>query len=272
MDQSWCKLKGDGPGEVLNTNMAAAIATLVKPGEVAVKTERAVEVRSDTHRISLLINPHCLVRGVPYSSRAIMDAFLSGDLEREDPGHPFLDCMAGLHNAHAILDWQKRGDRQHLISNKGHTRTWYTPGTGHLIANVDTIGTRRLAVAAALGRLGMPIFNITGAGTKHEYIVHRWSQGTLDEDGNAVRYDAQQIITALNADTLPADHPFALAYCARKNRENLMAHIDREVPLLILTPDALKKSGRYDPHGQHSYFHPNAKGNVWDDVKKHFFG
>jgi hypothetical protein len=276
MDQTWCKLKGDARGEVLNTTLAAAIATLVQPGRIAIRTERAVEVRSSEERLSLLIAEHCVVRGEVFSSRSVMDAFLAGDLDRQDPGHPFLDCMAGLHNAHAILDWQKRGEAQRLVANKDRTRTWYKPGPYALAGNVETIGTKRLAVAAALGRLGMPLYNITGEGKSHEYIVHRFSQDMMQDRGEEtfepVHYDAKDLITQLNEDRLPADHPFALAYCARKNRDNLVAHIDREVPLLILTPDALKKSGRYDPFGLHSYIHPNAKGDIWDGVKKHFFG
>jgi hypothetical protein len=276
MEEPWHRLEGDRPGETLHTNLAASLATLVQPGVTALRTERATEVRSDTHRIVFLLTPWCRIRGELTACSPLIEAFKSGELERKDPQHPLLDAMAGLHNCHALLDWMKRGQAQHLVFDDKRTRSFYRAGAeSSLLSNVITGATRRLAVAAALGRIGIPIYNITGEGNQHEFIVHRYSQGMLNEAGEPVTYDAKQLIDQLNDGTLQRqqpDHPFLVAYCARMNRERLLQHIDREAPLLLLTPDAVRKSGRYDAQGLHAYIHPNASGKTWDQVEKHFFG
>jgi len=275
MDNPWRKLNGDAPGEILHTNLAASIATLVRPGQVAVKIEAATEVRVDKNRTVLLINPDCVIRGTPARSGLLIDQFKSGDLEKEDPEHPLLDCMAGLHNCHALLDWMKRGEPQRLVYNAGNTRSFYVPGPAPLTSNVVTISTKRLAVAAALGRLGIALYNILGSGNNHEFVLHRFSRPMLNEAGDPVVYDGRELIEQLNAGILQTqqpDHPFLLAYCARQNRERLLQHLNQDQPLLLLTPDAVRKSGRYNPEGLHAYISPNAKGDVWDQVEKYFFG
>lgn len=280
--ETWARLRGDAPGETLNTNMTAAISTLIPPPATAARVERAVEVRSNNaERIVYLINPDCRVRGEPARSRVIMDAFLDGTLEQTDPTHPFLDCMAGLHNAHALLDWMKKGVNHRLTYAANRQRTLMVPGSSTTVmGSVATGSTRRLAVAAALMRVGIGLYNIVGNGNSHEFVMHARGLPLLNAKGEQVIYDTEDLITRLNDGRLykeDPDHPFLMAYMARRNRDNLMAHVDREVPLLLLTPDAFRgpaghKKGTYDPQGVHAYITPNASGENYDAVEKHFFG
>jgi hypothetical protein len=212
------------------------------------------------------------VRGQVETTAAIITAYRSGDLQRTDPTHPFLDCLAGLHNAHAILDWMKRGIHQRLEHNEQGTRTRYVPGTSS-VPLLGLIRTRSLAKAAALAVLGMCLDHIEGVSPHCTFYVARHSFGMRDADGVAISYDAADLLQRSFDDTLSHDHPFSLAEVARRNREAILRKIDRDVDLLILTPDAMRKrSGSYNPNGAHAYIDKNAPGHIWDAAEKHFFG
>jgi hypothetical protein len=115
--------------------------------------------------------------------------------------------------------------------------------------------------------------SIEGQSPNCSFYVARESLEMLDADGHPISYDAADLLQRSFDDTLPHDHPFSLAEVARRNREAIMRKIDRDVDLLILTPDALRKrSGHYDPAGSHAYIDRNAPGHIWDQVEKHFFG
>jgi hypothetical protein len=249
--------------------IAAVLATLVDPEETAIRIERAVEVRSDTARVVYLINPNCVIDGEVVRTSVIRKGLIEGTLE---PLHAARDAMAGLINARAVVDWMRTGRRYRLAPEAGAQRTVYEEGTPDLVGSVETIGTHSLAKVAALGRLGMGLYNIVGTAQAPQYVVHRHSVGMLDAEGCPVRYDAAELILGEIHDALPIDHPFMLAYRARLNWELLQARVAKEVQLLIVTPDIVKKGAGYDPGGMHSYVAPDAPGKVWDDVERHFFG
>lgn len=269
MDETWIIQHGDKPGETGQMEMAAVLATLVDPKQTALRVEKAVEVRSDTARVVYLINPNCVVGEMDERTSLVRTGLVEDTLEAN---HPARDCVAGLVNAKAIEDWRKTGRPWRLVWSEDKQRTVYEPGAGDLVGAVATIGTHSLAKVAALGRLGMGLYNITGTREEPRYIVKRYSEGMLDEDGEPVVYDAAQLIMGEIQDELPLEHPWMLAYRARVNFEMLAAHVERETQLLIVTPDIIKRGAVYDPGGLHSYVAPDAPGHVWDAVEKHFFG
>lgn len=284
MDEEWIMHRGDLPGRTDQMEVAALLSTMVDPGQIALRPERAVEVRSDTPRVVYLMNPNLLVRGEVARTSIIRDALQDGGLKRDDPLHPALDCASGILHAKAIRDWMLTGRHyrlEHLVDPRpvvegqvrcDNQRTSYVPGSPGLVGEVKTISTHSLAKAAALGRLGMALYNITGSREAPQFIVHRYSTGMLNAEGQPVTYDAAELIMGEINDQLELDHPFVLAYLARRNFEELFMHVGKESQRLIVTPDVVKKGSAYDPCGLHSMIDPNAPGSVWDDTEKHFFG
>lgn len=285
MEEEWILHRGDLPGQHSQMEVAALLSTLVDPAQVALRPERSMEVRSDTPRIVYLLNPNCVIHGEVVRTSLIRDGLQDGSLLRDDPLHPALDCRAGLDAAQAIRDWMITGRHyrlEHIVDARrlasdgqpdcSHQRTIYVPGSPGLIGDVKTVATHSLAKAAALGRLGMPLYNITGTREAPQFIVQRYSTGMRDAQGDPVTYDAVELIMGEINDQLDIEHPFMLAYRARLNFEALYRHVGKESQRLIITPDVIKKTGLYDPSGLHSMIDPNAPGKVWDDIEKHFFG
>lgn len=284
MEEEWILHRGDLPGQHSQMEIAALLSTLVDPAQVALRPERSMEVRSDTPRIVYLLNPNCVVHGEVVRTSLIREGLQDGSLLRDDPLHPALDCQAGLAAAQAIRDWMITGRHyrlEHLVDRRpqidgearcDQQRTCYVPGSAGLIGDVATVATHSLAKAAALGRLGMALYNITGTRESPQFIVQRYSVGMRDADGSPVTYDAVELIMGEINDQLDLEHPFMLAYRARLNFEELYRRVGKESQRLIITPDVIKKQGLYDPCGLHSMIDPNAPGKVWDDIEKHFFG
>lgn len=269
MDNQWIMHRGDVGLETRQMETAAVLITLVDPAQTAVKLEQATEVRSDQARLVYLIHPGCLVEGSWVPTSEVRQGLEDGTLEAL---HPALEARAGLENAKALLDWMRTGRSYRLRSEADGQRTVYEPGPAPLIGNVETIRTHSLAKAAALGRLGMPLYNITGSATSPQFIVHRRSEGMLDADGCPVTYDAAELIMGEINDTLEVDHPWMLAYRARLNFELLQQAVAQEEEVLLLTPDIVRKGAAYDPTGLHSYISADAPGHVWDKVERDFFG
>jgi hypothetical protein len=278
MLERWTMHAGDAPGQTQQMDVAASLATLVDPALTALRIERANELRTDSSRVVYMINPHCIVRGIPEATTSVRALLLDEQhpLRQSDPHHPALDCLAGILNARALILRLRKGARYRLEHSPDSQRTHYVSGDASaLVANVETIATPSVAKAAALGLLGMPLYNITGTQESPLFIVHRWSQGMLDESGDPVTYDAQELILGEENDWLDLDHPYMLAYRARKNYERLNAEVAKVTELLILTPDLgqhFGHRGTYDPEGMHAFIDPNASGDVWDKIEKDFFG
>ena len=280
--QRWTLHPGDKPGQTLQMDIAAALSTLVDYRQTALRIERAQEVRIEESRVVYLLNPICYVHGQPVASSTLRTALLpaSTDPTEKPPAplaedHPVLDCMAGILNARAILQWWRTGQRYRLEHYAAGQRTRYVPGVpSAILADVETISTPHVAKAAALGMLGMPLYNVTGTATAPLFIVQRFSQGMQDAQGDAIRYDAKEFILGEDQDLLPLDHPYMLAYRARKNYEKLNREVTQLTELLLLTPDAFGKTkkGIYDPTGKHAYIDPNAPDKVWAKVEDSFFG
>lgn len=269
----WYIIPGEARGETSAIDLVAALATLItvgSPSQLALRVERAQEIRTQDRRCMFHLFPQCCVRGQIDSTIAVANAWRTGTMARTDPSHPLLACMAALHNARCLLDWMKRAITQRLVpAQVGHAAR-YQAGDVPLIMDKSAVRVRSLGKAAALAVCGHQLIGITGSDRAHEFIVARKANNILPH--SAPPTDALDLLTQSAADTLPHDHPFELALVTHKNRENLMRHLDREESLLILTPDAMRKSAHYNPSGPHAYLHKDAPGELWDAAEKHFFG
>ena len=267
--EGWALMHGDAPGEHRRMEIAAAIATFVPADQIAVRVETSTELRTDTNRLNYFLNPHCLVHGQPVTAASLRDGLLHGTLAED---HPAMLAMLALANAQALRTWIMRGLHHRLDHSPCHTRCRYVPGSSPLIPDVRTIGTRSFAKASALGLLGMPLYNVKSDGTDRLYIVHRYSREMLNAQGEPVTYDAKTLIEDERDDRMSQDHPFAIAFMARKNYEAIWRTVESETRALIVTPDVVRKGALYDPEGLHNLMHPNASGKQWDAMETAFFG
>lgn len=271
MIEEWIMLRGDLRGQTRHMEIAAIVSTFVDPEESALRSERATELRSDTSRLIYMLNPNCYVAGEHQRTSIMRDALLDGTI-KVDQVSPVADCLAGLVNAQAIRGWMMNGKLHRLKHTEDGQRSYYIGESPGLVDSVITISTHSIAKAAALGRLGMALYNVTGTREAPQFICQRYSVGMRDADGHAITYDAAALIMGEINDELPLDHPFILAYSARINFERLYQHIAAEIEPLIVTPDVIDKSAAYDPNGFHSYISPDAPGHIWDNVERDFFG
>lgn len=203
----------------------------------------------------------------------LVRAFMSGELEREDPLHPLLQVVRARACYGAILDAQNRGRRIRLVGTPGSYASVYTDGQElpRLVVQEECIETDDLALAAALGTVGIPVIRITGSG-RHVYtlpnrghLLRRWP------DDEAV--PMVQHVAALLARRQPGSkyelalaaedplHPLVSAYhgldaCAQLKRA--LAHAPRAV---MLRPPGTCRTALVGL---------NAEGRVMDRVMRHF--
>lgn len=267
--EGWVLLRGDAPGENHRLEIAAAIATFAPFDQDAIRVESAKEVRSDANRLNYFLNPCSIIAGEPVTTASLRDGLLRGTLPED---HPAMIAMQALANAQAIRQWIMRGIHHRLEHSADHTRCRYVPGSPPVVTDIRTIGTRSFAKACALGLLGMAFYNVTGTADDRLYVVHRYSREMLNAQGEPIIYDAKTLIEDEREDRMTRDHPFAIAYLARKNYEALWQSVKAEVQSLIITPDVVRKGAHYDPEGLHNIMHPDAPGKKWDEMEEAFFG
>lgn len=273
--EAWTRVAADPPGKVANTNLVAAFATLGVP----VRTELVIDDKTGNRDLAFFLATQFMLRGALVRTKKLMNQYWRGDLEKADPAHPLLDCLRGLHNAHCILDWMHRGAPYRLAMQAGGSRAVYVSGTDGRSFEA-CVTTRRVAVAGALGVLGIPLLRVEGTEGHHTFVFpdlglpmrrgESFTGAVIAEDtahgdgpysavqvlgdflqGVGVRDDRK--LTKLEKDQ-PA-HPFLYAYFARENRQRLLAHLDRAVPLILL------RSG-----GRSAFVHRDAKDSAWDQA------
>ncbi len=258
--ESWAPLSADAPGKTLHTNLVASLSTLGIP----VKTERVLDDRSGKSLLTYFLGVSGVVAGQAVRTRTLITTYKDGTLEKLDPKHPLLDCMRGLHNAHALLDWIKRGEPQRLASSAHGQRSVYVAGSDERSAR-EVCSTRDLALAAALGVVGIPLVRVEGSVGHHEFIV---ANASLLPTCLIVPITAREVIRGLRDGSLERDHPehpVLYAYTARKNRERIVAHIDRQTQLILLR---LKNS----PQHRSAFVAENALDSAWDQAEHHLAG
>ena len=264
--EAWSRLTADKPGCTRTTNLVASLMNL----GVAVRTHRTLDDLSGKSDTTFLLQPSLAVRGGQVPTKALLKAFEDGDLESIDPTHPFLDSMRGLHNGHALLDWMKQGVHQRLAYTAKGTRTVYVQGSPDPISrDTELASTKDIAVAAALGVLGCAIVRIEGIDNHRKFIVRRYGMPLrIRPRTNAAthNYDAVDLISRLRDGTLikaDADHPFLYAYYARKQRENILQHLDREVQLIMIRQPGTTRS---------AMIREDADDEAWEQAERHMVG
>lgn len=268
--EDWILVRGDLPGQTAQMEIAALLSSFIPPDQIALRPERALEMRTDTPVLNYHIATDAMVDGQPIRTSLLRDGLIAGTLADD---HPVMLGQLALRNAAALRDWFIRGTACFLERSADGQRARLIPGSPGIKVEVTTVETYSLAKAAALITLGCEVFNLLGTREAPRFILHRYSQHMRDAQGEPVTHDAVAYLIGERDDTLPLHHPFIVAYRVRLCYEALHQHITTEIQPLIVTPDVFTKHTRdYDPSGLHSMIHPNAPGHVWDDLEKSFVG
>ncbi len=265
--QSSVPLIADGPDCAATTDLVASLLAIGCP-MVPTANKLCIDDRTGKREYTFHMGCEFLLNGPePVRTRALINSFKSGDLEKTDPAHPLLDCLRGLHNSHALLDWIKCGEARHLAWAANRSRMSYVPGAqrvpeGITLDAANLTGTKSLAEAAALGVVGIPIARIEGA-DHHAFIVPKRGFAIHRDNDEWHPYGAVELMSRLRDGTLikeNPEHPFLYAYYAGKWSEALMKHLDQEVPLILLRPKGTLKS---------ALIAQNATDEAWQQADEH---
>jgi hypothetical protein len=175
----------------------------------------------------------------------------SGALETADPMHPLCVMMRAQHNYDRLLEMQ-RGETMNLrstamirIGEQDLPRmTIYRPGSQLDPArnfSAEFVPEDDLALAAALGGVGLPVRSVDGSAGSRRYWLPRHGYIIHDDKGKPLVSDA---VPLLQRAPTPADprrlaledtaplHPVVLAYDALNARAALMKLLDQRSPKL----------------------------------------
>lgn len=154
-------------------------------------------------------------------AKPLVRLFESGEMERIDPEHPFLDALAGIANFEALEAWRLKQVTQCLAADAIPTgmpplsarRSRLIPGLPPKAkAYVDVSSA---ANAAALARIGVPVL-----GLPDRSIYRMAAIGEALNHQPPVR--TAEIMKQAAAGELPWDHPFLTARQAVLNFAELM--------------------------------------------------
>jgi hypothetical protein len=177
-------------------------------------------------------------------------ALMSGALEKMQPMHPLCSMMRGQNN-HDRLSDAARGASVRLAGVAGGRATTYVHGEPNpAFAAGACEKLEDMALAAALGVVGLPLVTITGSAPLHLFHVARFGY-EMEADENSAHESLRVPFMADAAELvkrapLPEDpqrlaleishpfHPVVLAYDGLLARAWLKKELDRAVPLLLL--------------------------------------
>ncbi len=172
-------------------------------------------VTSDPRRASL---PH---------AKPLIRLFTSGDMERLDPEHPFLDALAAIANFEALEAWRLKGTTACLAADAipagqgplTARRSRLIPGIPPKSKHHVDVGSA--ANAAALARLGVPVLALIG-GTTVTYRMGDSSQLPGLAQTDPATQGTAALMQQAKDGTLPWDHPFLTARQAVLNFAQLL--------------------------------------------------
>jgi hypothetical protein len=153
-------------------------------------------------------------------AKPLIRLFMSGDMERLDPEHPFLDSLAAIANFEALEDWRLKGTTACLAADAipagmpplAARRSRLVTGIPPKSKEYVDVGS--VANAAALARLGIPVLAIIG------------STYRMGEIGEPLNHQPPLITAHLMQQAkdghLPWDHPFLTARQAVLNFVQLL--------------------------------------------------
>jgi hypothetical protein len=156
-------------------------------------------------------------------AKPLIRLFLSGDMERLDPEHPFLDALAAIANFEALEAWRLKGTTACLAADAipngmaplSARRSRLIPGLPP--KSKDYVDVSSAANAAALARLGIPVLDIIG-GTTPTYRM-----AAIGESLNHLPpFHTASLIQQAKDGALPWDHPFLTARQAVLNFVQLL--------------------------------------------------
>lgn len=242
-------LPGDEGGfSTRNTDLAAALGTL----GFACSTHAVVDQASGRKRTAFFFGRESLAAEFKaLSSRQLIKDFESGQLERECPEHPLLDCLAGCLNRSRILDWLNQSHPMclHAVQHGGQpVRMIYAHGSelpSFMLGNAF-VTTPDLKKVAALGRVGCPLIKWEGHPTARRFYVAKHGHFLKGE-----RLDALQIFQDYAArgsdgkrklEREQPEHPFLYVMRCLENRDRLLDHLNREIEVVVMQALSGKKA------------------------------
>lgn len=257
------RLPADGGLATHNTMLAAACVTCGIP----VTTHRKIHEQLEEEQKTFTLAPNSVLTNRSIDTAAMLKAYYKGDLERLDPSHCLLDALRGLKNRAAIIRWLKQNQPHKLTLNadKRCPRTLYVPGEPvhpHAAQTVyETINTPDLALAAALGAIGIPIVRIDGTERDHVFVLSRLGfpmHAAPAQDGKQILADFG---SGRLARTTP-DHPFLASHAAVLNYRVLLDTLKAEMPMIFFEDD--------DGSGRCALIRGDAKTIAFDKATKFF--
>ena len=233
---------------------------------VPVTVKRMLEARTGRERTTFYLGT-APVAGGSFEPQKVKRRWQSGELEREEPGHPFVLAMGGLWNRERLLDLQNQGKRMRLVPTGGRERYAYRNGDVGLpgiAGQAQVLKTGDLKAAAALGVVGGELLWLDGERGRRNYylpvnglpvshagkveamclgsLLKGWREGTLAMDGG---------------------HPFVIAMAALECRERLLRAAERqEREVVVKHPDT----------GKMATFYENMSGKGMDRVERFLTG
>lgn len=209
---------------ISNTKLAASLAALGFPCDC----KPLHDVTSGKNVREFLFQARSIRPGYTHLHISIAKAWETGSLPASDPMHPLCVMMRAQHNYDRIIDMHK-GAIMNLRSVAAGRMTEYRRGPA-LDPDSQFIGRvpcDDLALAAALGGVGIPVRDFDGPEGSRRYWLPRHGYGIQKADGQMILEDAGQLIrrSPTEADPLrlaleltDAAHPVVLGYDALHSR------------------------------------------------------
>lgn len=239
-----------------NTKEAACLGVLDLP----IRTHRSREERSGREILQFFIGPESVRRRPKFNRDEVLKAWKTGDLEKTQPLHPYLQACRSEHNYEMLLDAQKTGRRIRLVgvgaeAGKAAFATEYRDGE-ECAEMKDAQMVFRLAdlsLVAALGTLGIPCIKMEWSGKHHIYTLPVEGLPLLIPNASSTnhqlgRYNGVNICIRqenkrdLELEARDPNHPLVSAYGARQIHGQLLRHLKDERALLFIRPPGCPRS------------------------------
>lgn len=245
-----------------DTRLAAAFQVLGMPLKLEVIVDERNRWRDVRYHIGM---SSTLYPGL--STTTIRHDLKTGQLERTQPAHPFLDSMRANRNWDRLLDAMKKGRKIGLVKHRAVDRWTYEEGEG--FEGVRSYVTRTgqkgivesgdLKMVAALGVIGFPVLEVRGSEGQRKF--------TLPQIGpmmDGVAQDAALLIQGFRDRTLKErepEHPLLWAMFTLHARMRLRRFADERPPDVMVMKPGSKRA---------AFVRADAPNAEWDRMRRHF--
>lgn len=222
-----------------NLRVAAAFGTLGVP----VRLERMIDERTGKSLTTYYLGKTDALGLL--STKLVKDRYQTGELGREEPGHPLLDALGGMYNRERILDATEKGKFISLVKLRGVNRSVYVEGDSGFPGTAghgSVLRTGDLKLVAALARVDVPILGVEGPQGSRRYLLPTlWNCfGEKTDVGAFVKAYREGKI-------LDAEHPFFYAMGGLKARERLLDALRDETEMVLIRKPGSAKAAFVDP-------------------------